>query len=41
MGTFANIDDYSLDIFPFDSDVLSMEHSMAFRVEMMKVCNFE
>ncbi|XP_062505402.1 vacuolar protein sorting-associated protein 33A-like [Corticium candelabrum] len=31
MGTFANIDDYSLDIFPFDSDVLSMEHSMAFR----------
>lgn len=32
MGTLVNVDDYCLDIFPVDGDVLSLEHPLAFRV---------
>ena len=31
-GTFTNVDEYCLDLIPFDHDVLSMEMETAFRV---------
>lgn len=31
-GTFNSVDEYSLDLFPFDSDVLSMEIDSSFKV---------
>jgi len=31
-GTFTNIDEYCLDIIPFDSDLLSMEMESAYKV---------
>ena len=31
-GTFTNVDEYCLDLIPFDQDVLSMEMETAFRV---------
>lgn len=31
-GTFTNVDEYCLDLIPFDSDVLSMEMENSFRV---------
>lgn len=34
-GSFSNVDEYNLEIFPFDSDVLSIENDMAFRVGVM------
>jgi hypothetical protein len=30
-GSLTHIDDYGLEIFPVDSDILSMEHPSAFR----------
>ena len=35
MGSLTHIDDYGLEIFPVDSDVLSMEHPLAFRVNTL------
>ena len=31
-GTFTNVDEYCLDLIPFDHDVLSMEIESAYRV---------
>jgi hypothetical protein len=31
-GTFTNVDEFCLDLIPFDSDVLSMEMEMSYKV---------
>ena len=31
-GTFTNVDEYCIDLVPFDSDLLSMEMPLAFKV---------
>ena len=31
-GNLTNIDEYNLDIIPFDSDLLSLEQPLSFRV---------
>lgn len=32
LGSFINIDEYILDLIPYDGDLLSMEYESAFRV---------
>jgi len=32
LGSFINIDEYILDLIPYDGDLLSMEYDSAFRV---------
>ena len=31
-GTFTNVDEYCIDLVPFDSDLLSMEMPLSFKV---------
>lgn len=37
-GTFTNVDEFCLDLIPFDSDVLSMEMELSFKVRMQFRC---
>ena len=34
--TFANIDDFCMELIPFDNDLLSMEMELSFRVTVIK-----
>lgn len=38
LGSFVNIDEYILDLIPFDGDLLSMEYESAFRVSSPCIC---
>lgn len=38
LASFINIDEYILDLIPFDGDLLSMEYESAFRVSATYTC---
>lgn len=38
LASFINIDEYILDLIPFDGDLLSMEYESAFRVSSTHTC---
>jgi len=38
LGSFTKVDEFSLEIIPFDSDLLSMEMEDSFRVHSLCFC---